>query len=349
MAVTLRDVARLAGVSSATASRALDPSASAATETRDRVMAAAAELGYIGNTVARSLRTSRTDTIGLLVPDVRNPFFTDLAYAIDKAATEVGLTVMMGSADEDGDAQDRYLVALERHRVDGLLVVPQGGPRPMLQRIVRAFPTVAIDRDADLGVPVVSSDSGGGMRALIDHVISLGHRRVAVVAGPQSTSTGRERLSAAREQLREHGLCLAPGDVVEGDFQLGSGLRAARTLLAATPPPDVIIAADALMALGVLTVLRERGLRLGTDVGVAAFDDNPWFAVLDTPVTVVAQDTARLGRQAVEALLARIAGREVEPSPVPTTLVVRSSLGEAARHGDPHFTPAARTKEDIHG
>lgn len=328
MSVTLRDVAELAGVSPATASRALDPTASASAGTRDRVAEAARRLGYVGNTAARSLRTSRSDTIGLLIPDVRNPFFTDLAYAVEKSAARSGLTVMIGNADEDGAAQDRYLAALERHRVDGLLVVPQGGATPGLCRVVDSFPTVAIDRDAGLGVPVIASDSATGMHDLVDHVVSLGHRRVAVVAGPQSTSTGRIRLRAARERLAHHGLVLTDDDVVEGDFRFESGLRAARRLLDHDPAPQAVIAADGLMALGVLAVLRERGLRAGVDVGVAAFDDNPWFAVLDTPVTVVAQDTTDLAERAVAALLSRIAGRDVHVEPVPTSLIVRRSLGE---------------------
>ncbi|GAB49800.1 LacI family DNA-binding transcriptional regulator [Mobilicoccus pelagius] len=328
MSVTLRDVAELAGVSAATASRALDPTGSASSATRERVADAARRLGYVGNTAARSLRTCRSDTIGLLVPDVRNPFFTDLAYAVDKAASAAGLTVMIGNADEDGAAQDRYLAALERHRIDGLLVVPQGGATPGLRRIVETFPTVAIDRDAGLGVPVVASDSEAGMHALVDHAVALGHRRFAIVAGPQSTSTGRVRLDAARERLAHHDIRLSDGDVIEGDFRLESGLAAARRLLDHDPVPDLVVAADALMALGVLAVIRERGLRPGVDVGLAAFDDNPWFHVLDTPVTVVAQDTTVLARRALDALLRRIAGEDVDVAPIPTTLVVRRSLGE---------------------
>lgn len=342
MTVTLRDVAQRAGVSAATASRALDPGASASAATRERVHRAADELGYIGNLTARSLRTSRSDTIGLLIPDVRNPFFTDLAYAIDKAAAAAGFTVMMGNADEDGAAQDRYLHSLERHRVDGLLVVPQGPAGPVLRRVVEQYPTVAIDRDAGLGVPVVTSDSEGGMRALIDHVVALGHRRVAIVSGPLSTSTGRARLQAVRERLRDHGLELAEDDVVEGDFRLDSGLVAAERLLDQQARPPVIIAADGLMALGVLTVLRRRGLRVGHDVGVAAVDDTPWFSVLDTPITVVAQDTGALGRLAVDALLSRVGGQHVEVPPVPTTLITRRSLGEPVPGSDsePRSLPA---------
>nr|WP_246308695.1 LacI family DNA-binding transcriptional regulator [Kineosphaera limosa] len=326
----MRDVALAAGVSPATASRALDPDASAAPRTRDIVRQAAEDLGYAGNSAARSLRTSRTDTIGLLLPDVRNAFFTDLAYAVDKAAAEAGRTVMIGNADEDCHAQDRYLNTLAKHQVDGLLVVPQGGASVTLRKVVAANPTVSIDRDAGLGVPVIASDSAGGMGELVDHIVALGHRRIAIVAGPQSTSTGRERLRAVAVRLSQHGIGLGSEYLVEGDFQLASGIAAAQQLLGLSTPPEAIIAADALMALGVLTVMRRRGVRIGEDVGIAAVDDTPWFEVLDPAVTVVAQDTAQLGEKAVAALLDRIAGEDVDTTPIPTRLVIRRSLGETA-------------------
>lgn len=343
MVVTLRDVAQAAGVSSATASRALDPKASADPKTRVRVRRAADRLGYSGNSVARTLRTSRSQTIGLLVPDVRNSFFTDLAYAVDKTAAEAGFTVMMGNADEDGAAQDRYLEALVRHQVDGLLVVPQGEASDTLRRAVARQPTVCLDRDPGLGLPVVASESRSGMHELVDHIVALGHRRIAVVSGPLATSTGRDRLAAARERLAHHGLLLPEEYVVEGDFQPASGAAAARRLLAAAGVPQVVIAADAAMGQGVLAVLRSRGLAVGADVGVAAFDDNPWFEMLDPPVTAVAQDTQELGRRAVHALLDGIDGRPMGTRLVPTRLVVRRSLGEPAQN------PTSRpTKELTH-
>lgn len=359
MGVTLRDVARRAGVSAATASRALDPAGAASSATRRRVQRAATDLGYTGNASARSLRTSRTDTIGLLIPDVRNSFFTDLAYAVDKSAIDAGLTVMIGNADEDGDAQDRYLRTLERHQIDGLLVVPQGGPSPVLRRVVAARPTVCLDRDAGLGTPVVLSDSTGGMSALIDHVAALGHRRVAIVSGPLATSTGRDRLRAARDRLADHGIPLQEDDVIQGDFRLASGMRAAHRLLDRAPLPDVVIAADALMTLGVLRVLHRGGVRPGRDIGVAAFDDDPWFEILDVPVTAVAQDTSALGRHAVEALVAQMAGRTVDTAPIPTRLMVRRSLGETGEtapetgthsaHTDDNDTTDTKTKEVARG
>lgn len=342
--VTLRDVARQAGVSAATASRALAGHTAVSDEARDRVQTAASDLGYRGNALARSLRTQRTDTIGLLLPDVRNPFFTHLAYAVDKAAARHGLTVMMGNADEQAHQQDRYLDVLSRHQVDGIIAVPQGAASDVLRRTADAIPTVFMDRDPQIpGCPVVTSDNETGIAALVDHVVSLGHRDIGVVAGPQATSTGRVRLSALEARLAEHGISIAPGRVVEGDYQLDSGVRATEELLA-RGPLDAIIAADNLMALGALMVLRRHGLRVGDEIALACVDDIEWFSLVEPPLTVVAQDVQGLGEAAVDTLVRRIAGDEAPSVVLPMQLIARASCGERRT-----TSPEAPLKEENHG
>ena len=318
MPVTLRDVARLAGVAPSTASRALDPGRSASDHVRERVQAAADQLGYRGNVFARSLRTNRSGLLGLLIPDVRNPFFTSLAYEAEKAAAAAGFSMTMGNADENASSQERYLSALERVHVDGLLLVPQGESNEALREAVAERPTICLDRDAGLGTPVVASDSVTGMHQLIDHVAGLGHQRVGIISGPLRTSTGRARLQAARDRLAEHGLHLRADDVVEGDFRLASGVHGAERLLDRPDRPDVVLAADVLMATGLIAVIRRLGLRLGEDVGIAAFDDDPWFPLFDVPITAVEQNIPELARTAVRALTDVMAGKEVRTAPVPT-------------------------------
>lgn len=336
MVVTLRDVAKAAGVSLSTASRALHDPDSTTEAMRQRVWQVADELQYRPNTVARSLRTRRTDTIGLLVPDVRNPFFTDLAYSVDKAAAAAGLTVMIGNSDESTSAADRFLTNLARHQVDGLLVVPQGLASEALEQAAADRPTVFLDRHPDLpgvseaDVPVVTSGDTDGMVALIDHVVAQGYRRIGFISGPTTASTGRARHAAFVRRLGDLGLPNDESLVAYGDFRLQSGLCAAEELLARPRRPDAIIAADNPMALGVLTELRRRRLRIGRDIGFAAIDDNPWFEVLDPPVTVVAHDTMRMARTAISALVDLIEGRPATSTVIPTRLVVRQSLGEPA-------------------
>ncbi|MGL5405843.1 MAG: LacI family DNA-binding transcriptional regulator [Propionibacteriaceae bacterium] len=336
--VTLRDIAAHAGVSSATASRALAGHNNVSSQTRRRIEASAAELGYRVNAVARSLRTQRTDTIGLLLPDIRNPFFTELAYYVDKAAAQAGLTVMVGSADEQKEQQDRYLDALARHQVDGIIAVAQGECSCILRNTCSDIPTVFLDRNPELdGIACVSSDNHAGMSALVDHLVSLGHRRIGVLAGPQITSTGRERLAAIRERLSYHQIILADSDIAEGNFQLDSGVSTTEKLLT-NDSYDALIAADNLMALGALKVLRQHGIRVGEEIALACVDDLEWFTMIEPAITVVAQDTQALGQAVVASLIARIKNEDVPSIQIPMTLIPRASCGEKSHHSDPEPT-----------
>lgn len=329
----MREVAARAGVSTATVSRVLNGNPTTAGELRERVLRAVDELGYRRNAVARSLRVTRTGTLGLILGDVTNPFFTELAHVVEVAARARGHDVVLGNADEDPALQDHYVRTLLERRVDGLLVVPTAGRSPLLEAAVdRGEPTVFLDRVVPgLDVPSARVDAAPAVHDLLAHLAALGHRRVGLLAGPQSTSTGRERLAAFREGARRAGLCLGDDLVREGDFQAGSGRRGAAALLDLVDPPTAIVAADNLMALGALQEVRARGLRLGSDVGLAGVDDVPWFPLLDPPVTAVAQPVAELGRAGLRLLLDVIGGTRPEPVVLPARLVVRGSCGEGVR------------------
>ncbi|AKT51597.1 LacI family DNA-binding transcriptional regulator [Arsenicicoccus sp. oral taxon 190] len=341
---TLRDVAQAAGVSPATASRALAGGGSVSHAAKERVAKAAADLGYQVNVLARGLRTQRTHTIGLLLPDVRNPFFTELAYHVDKVAAEHGLTVMIGNADEQTEQQDRYLDVLVRHQVDGIIAVPQGEASEVLRRTAASMPTVFMDRDPGVpGTPTVTSDNRAGMSALVDHLVGLGRRRIGVVAGPQSTSTGRERLLAIVDRLAEHGIELEHDQIVEGDFQLDSGVLATERLLRRAAL-DAIVAADNLMAMGAFMVLRRHGIQVGVDMALACVDDIEWFELVDPALTVVAQDIAGLGEAAVTSLVHQIDHQPAPSAVVPMRLIARASCGERQPSG---IRP--EDKEGAHG
>lgn len=330
---TLDDVARLAGVSRATASRVLSGRGPSSGAARKQVEAAVSRLGYRTNAVARSLRTTRTGTIGLIVSDVRNPFFSDLVRWVEQEAQLAGLSVIVGNADESTAQQDEYVETLLAHRVDGLIATPQGDGSGALSEAVQAgVPTVFVDRRVPgLDVPVVCSDNAAGVRSLFAHLATLGHRRVGVIAGPRAASTGRERLAAALAAVEEHALDGAEELIRYGDFQLASGVKAASDLLELGRPPTVIFAADNLMALGAFQEMRRRGMTVGADVGLASFDDLPWFSLVDPPITAVAQDTETLSRTAVRMLREVIDGDKPADVVVPTRLVTRGSCGERQR------------------
>jgi LacI family transcriptional regulator len=181
---------------------------------------------------------------------------------------------------------------------------------------------------AGVDVPVVRADGREAVRDLVAHLHGLGHRRLAIIAGPAATTTGRERVEAFREALRAYDLELPDDHIGQGDFQAESGRRATERFLDLPEPPDVVFAADNLMALGALDAARARGLRVPEDIALAAFDDIPWFVHTDPPITAVAQPTGELGRAAVRALVDRIEGRTPKSVTLPARLVVRRSCGE---------------------
>ena len=223
--ITIKDVAALAGVSVATTSRVLSGNPATSADARSRVHAAATELDYHPNAQARALRSTRTHAIGLLVPDVRNPFFADLAHTVEQAALVHGFATLLGNANERKDQQDRYLDNLIARRVDGIIVAPLGDGSGSIRSVVaREIPAVFIDRTIDgIDLPSVTTDSDTGIREAVDHLAALGHTRIGYIAGPQSTSTGRERYASFVRAAGARHLSLDPALIVFGDFQAESG------------------------------------------------------------------------------------------------------------------------------
>ncbi|MFI9646046.1 LacI family DNA-binding transcriptional regulator [Streptomyces sp. NPDC052040] len=337
---SIKDVAAAAGVSVATVSRVLNGHPSVSADARTRVLAAVEALGYRPNAVARSLRTDQTRTLGLVISDVLNPYFTLLARSVEEEARALGYSVIIGNADERPDLQDHHVRTLLDRRIDGLLVSPTCGGSPLMLDAARdGTPMVFVDRwIGGVDVPVVRADGRTAVYDLVAHLHALGHRRLAIIAGPAATTTGSERVEAFRAALGDYGLPLPDAYIGQGDFQAESGRRATERFLDLAEPPEVVFAADNLMALGALDAVRARGLRVPDDIALAAFDDIPWFVHTDPPVTAIAQPTRELGRAAVRALVDRIEGRPPESVTLPARLVVRRSCGEP----DAAQAPAAR-------
>ena len=325
--VTIRDVAAHAGVSLGTASRVMSGHPATSPEARSRVTQAVTALGYRPNVQARSLRLTRTHAIGLLLSDVRNPFFADVAHAAEQAALGADYVTLLGNANENVDQQDRYIETFLTQRVDGVVLAPQGRGSGSLEALIESqMPVVFVDRTVEgFQVPSVTTDSGAGLDEAIAHLAAAGHSRVAFIGGPQSISTGRQRYDAFVDVLPRHGIDIDPALITFGDFQEASGIRAAEQLLAGPNRPTAILAADNLMALGALAAIREHGLKLGSDVDVVAYDDIEWLAHFDPPISVIAQDAGAVGRCAVELLLSVINGGDPESIVLPTTFIDRSS------------------------
>lgn len=294
-------------------------------DARARVTAAASALGYRPNAQARSLRLTRTHVLGLLVSDVRNPFFADIAHAAEQAALDADYVCLLGNANEDVDQQDRYIETFLTQRVDGIVLAPQGPSATLDALLASRMPLIFVDRTVDGSrVPSVTTDSRTGLDQAVAHLVANGHRRIGYIGGPQSISTGRERHDAFIDALARNGLAVDPELITFGDFRLASGTAAAERLMAITERPTALLAADNLMAEGALSTIARQGLRVGGDVEVIAFDDIEWFTHMDPPVSVIAQDAGAIGRLAIELLLDVIAGEEPQSVILPTTFIDRS-------------------------
>lgn len=328
---TIRDVAARAGVSVATVSRVLSDHPRTSPESRRTVLAAAAELGFRPNAQARSLRKTRTNTIGVLVSDVRNPFFAEIAHTVAQTALDADIATLLCNADESTHQQDHCLDLLVSQRVDGMIVTPQGDGSGSLREVLTlGLPVVFVDRTIDgVEVPSVTSDNRSGIAQAVAHLAGLGHRRIGYVAGPQETSTGRERLVAYREAVGATGLDPDPALVFQGDFRAASGVAGAQALLDLDDAPTAILAADSLMTFGVLRECQEREVRIGADLSVIGYDDMETFALVHPPLTVIAHDPSRMGALAVAMIRGLLAGEQVTSAVLDSTLVLRASTGPA--------------------
>lgn len=327
-AATIKDVAALAGVSAATASRVMSGNPATSEASRARVMAAAKELDFQPNAQARSLRSAHTDTVGLLIPDVRNTFFAELAHSVEQEALALGYVNILGNANENVRQQDAYLEALMRQRVDGVIIAPQGDGSGAIERLLhRHIPVVFVDRTVPgITVPTVTTDSMEGLREAINRLSAHGHDRIGFIAGPQETSTGRERLEIFRQLMAEHDLPLREEHIFIGDFQPASGALGIDVLLGTVQPPTAIISADSPMTAGAVSRLHARGMRPGRDITLVAFDDIEWFSLLDPPLSVIAHSAAEMGRSAMRMLRDVIEGRTPESQVLPSAFIARGPL-----------------------
>ena len=330
----MRDVAALAGVSAATVSRALNDIPTVDPLLVERVRAAAAELGYRTNGVARSLRRQRADVWVLIVSDIGNAFFTSIARGVEDVAQQAGYSVVLCNSDEDPTKEARYLEVAERERVSGVIISPNIFGSDVSRLIAANTPVVAIDRPLREPVDSVLVRLREGARAATLHLLDEGWTMPACVTGPPRVDTAQRRLEGYRDALRERGRRLPAAFGAHADFHAQSARAAVASLLDRPDPPDAFVIATSAMTLGTLEALEERGLLAGRDVGVVAFDSGPWARFLHPPMSVVVQPTYEIGRRAAELLLRRMsfhptAGRRINDHPttvmLSTELIVRAS------------------------
>jgi LacI family transcriptional regulator len=326
---TIVDVAARAGVSIGTVSNVLSGARHVSPATRSRVEAALRDLEFRPNRVARALSQRRTHAIGMVVPDVTNPFFATLILTAEQALAERGFAVLFGNAGNDADVERRYLAEFVERRVDGLVAATSGVSADVLAAVAEDVPTVLVDRTIDgWRGDTVAGDDRSGMSAAVEHLVELGHERIALLDGDHALSTGRARLVGARERLEQLGLVAA--SITSGPFTLESGFERALALLKADVPPTAICAANDLLAIGALRAAAARGVDVPGAVSVTGFDDIAFAAYTAPPLTTVRQRPRRIASAIVDVLTRRMEN----PGSSPTHVVVSAELvvrGSTAR------------------
>ncbi len=335
---TITDVAKRAGVSTVTVSRVINAAPNVNSATRERVGRAIRELGYVPSVAARSLRSKRTRSLGLIVPDITNTFWTTVARGVEDAAQRDGYSVLLCNTDEDLNKQQRYLDLIVSQGADGVIIAPCNADAGQLAALrERDIATAVIDRRvAGWDVDTVYADSFSGAYALTRHLISLGHTRIAMLSGPEDTSTGEDRVAGYRLALAGAGIEPDPRLIRRSEFTKPAGAQMTGQLLGEGLTPTAIFAANNAIALGVIEALGGRGLHIPRDIALVCFDDFPPITSFFPFLTVIAQPAYDMGANAAQLLLSRLdASAPLKPRRVilPVRLVTRYSCGAALSSG----------------
>ncbi|MGW7529510.1 LacI family DNA-binding transcriptional regulator [Streptomyces sp. NPDC054783] len=354
---TMADVARSAGVSVATVSHVLNDTRPVLPHTRQAVLDAIDALGYTPNTLARSLVTSRTRSIGLAVSAISNPYFTEILQGVEAAALEAGYSLLIADPHDDPGHERKVVQLLHERRVDGLIVAPSADPHDLVGYLRRhAVPTVFLDRMIDAGATdgsaagagagaapdedapwydQVCADSAKPTARLVTHLAGLGHHRIGLVAGLPGLSTTSERVSGYQDGLSAAGLDLDERLLVSGNSESSGAEQATATLLALPEPPTALVTANNAMTIGALRALRRHGLSVPDDIALCCFDDFAWADLFSPRLTVIAQPSRELGARAVQVLLDRLGEprRPTRTVRLPCAFVHRTSCGCPAEPG----------------
>jgi LacI family transcriptional regulator len=338
----LIDVARRAGVSISTASYVVTGSRSVGEETRRRVLEAIAETGYTPDAVARALRSSRSETVALVVPDIRNPFFTALIDGVEAEARANSQSLLFVNTGEDPAREVATLRDLRAQRVDGFII---GLTRQTPPDFVKSLhdskkPFVFVDRAVPAGVDQVTVANDIAAKVMVDHLVGIGHRRIGMVAGVRGISTAEDRLAGYRAGLEAAGIPYDEALVIDGGSRREVARRAVTEALSKPDRPRALVVSNNDMTLGTLEAIARLGLCIPTDIAVVSLDDVPWAGVLSSPLTAVSQPSFTMGREAMRLLLRRVRSPEAPPRWVRLRpeFVHRQSCGcPPATSGDGHM------------
>jgi LacI family transcriptional regulator len=334
----INDVAKRANVSTMTVSRVINQSGYVKEETRQRVLKAMQEVNYVPNGLARSLVRQKTQTLALIVPDITNPFFTTIARGTEDMARKNGYRLILCNSDDDLAKEQEYIDMCLSIRVDGVIIAASGDQsKANLQKLKKMqIPFVCIDREIKgIQADIVKGDSVQGARKLVDHLISLGHKQIALISGPTTISTSRERLDGYREALEQHGIAYDPRYVKETPYNQATPANIVHDLLALSPRPTAIFAGNNFVAAHVIRALREQQIRVPEDIAVVGFDSVEPYEITEPFLTTAIQPAYNFGSLATQMLVERIDGAPVEKA---RKIVLTPAIAIRRSSGPPHGT-----------
>ena len=331
---TIKDVAKQVGVSIATVSHVINKTRFVSEGITEKVLKAIRDLNYQPNAIARSLVKRKTHTIGIIISDILNPFYTAIVRGVEDVTYKSGYNVMLCNTDEDVEKEILYIQLLFEKRIDGLVLSSgfQDGVHPLHIQL-KKIPLVSIVRKIK-GVTSdgVFGDNMGGAYQAIEHLIQLGHRRIGIISGPLGLSSGAERLEGYKKALSDHQIPIEKQWIKMGDFKKESGYSLAKKLLQDEIPPTALFVVNNQMTIGALNASRELGVRIPEDLSLISFDDMEWYSFINPSLTTIEQSPYLMGKTAGEMLLQKIDHRRRNPKKVviPSRLIVRDSTTKVA-------------------
>ncbi|NOZ71223.1 MAG: LacI family transcriptional regulator [Chloroflexi bacterium] len=338
MTVTIKDIARETGKSITTVSRALNDYDDVSPETKSLVRRVAAEMGYTPNLWAQRLQKQRTETVGLILPTMGprlgDPFFGQLIAGVGDKAGEYGYDLLVSTLPPGENEVEIYKKKVQSRQLDGVIVVRTRRHDARIEYLRAAdIPFVVFGRtEGELDYPYVDEDGAAGMRAIVEHLIRAGHRRIACIAPPEELMFAKYRMQGVHEALAQHGLELDPTLLRRGDLTQRGGFVEAQALLALPQPPTAIVACNDLMAFGAISAAQQQGLVVGQDIAITGFDDTPWAEHSHPPLTTVHQPIYEIGNMLCDMLIRITQGQTLEQRQIvlKPRLVIRQSCGTAA-------------------
>ena len=328
---TIVDVARRAGVSVSTVSHVVNRTRTVSPGTARLVEQAIAATGYTPNSIAQSLARSATNSVGIAISDISNPYFSDIICAIETECSRLGLMVFLSDTQDDPDQEFRVVRALHQRRVDGIILAPSADPDRRALRYLESagIPCVLVDRLPPARFDRVGVHNKRAMELLVSHLIGHGHKRIGLIAGQPGFATTLERIDGYKAALRAHGLPWDEQLLQAGNPTVASAAAATRKLLALADRPTALATGNNLATIGAMQAIREAGLRVPADLALAGFDDFEWADCFEPRLTVIAQPCQEIGRRAAALLADRIKGHDERKRTIrlQPSLVIRNSCG----------------------